>query len=57
MLIQQNTQQIKNNQLPLFAPTPANLRDNFFFFLCAHPQHMEVPGPGTEPAPQQQPEP
>ena len=28
---------------------------NFFFFLLPHPQHMEVPGPGTESEPQLQP--
>ena len=28
----------------------------FVLFLWAHSQHMEVPGPGIEPIPQQQPE-
>ena len=27
----------------------------FFFFFWLHPQHAEVPGPGTELMPQQQP--
>ena len=50
------------------SPTPTNLRNcdqeiiGFFtnlkkfsiYFLCLHPWHMEVPGPGMEPVPPQQ---
>ena len=48
----------KSHSCPSIGPSHTNQGwlSSFFFPLWPHPQHAEVPEPGMEPAPQQQPE-